>query len=218
MEKIDSNRMLPIRDIVYQRIRTAVLRGKFRPGERLMEEQLARELGTSRTPVREALRKLEVEKLVSYHPHKGVIISEVCVQELHDLYEIRVQVEAIIAKRAARNATAEDISLLNSLLDKAESPATTEETADHMEKFNDALAQISACPTIIALARQLRETLIRIMASTYSMPKRTSSAQTEHREIVAAITKGDSRLAQRLTVQHIRNAAKELKNLEQKPS
>jgi len=211
VEKIDSNRMLPIRDVIYHRIRTDVLRGKLRPGERLMEEQLASELGTSRTPVREALRKLEVEKLVQHHPHKGVIISEVFTGELEDLYEIRTHIEAIISKHAARNAVPEDIELLNSLMDKMEAATTPDEVADSNEEFNHTLSQISACPTIIEIAKQLRETLGRIMASTYLTPKRTRLAQTEHREIVAAIAKGDSDLAQKLTIQHIRNAAKELK-------
>ncbi|MCL2374006.1 MAG: GntR family transcriptional regulator [Treponema sp.] len=216
MEKIDSNRMLPIRDVIYQRIRRDVLHGKLRPGERLMEEQLASELGTSRTPVREALRKLEVEKLVHHHPHRGVIISEVFAGELEDLYELREHIEGIIAKHAARNATSEDIDLLNSLMDKMEAGATPDEAADSNEQFNHTLSQISACPTIIEIARQLRETLGRIMASTYLTPKRTRFAQTEHRAIVAAIAKGNSDLAQKLTVQHVRNAAEELKNMERR--
>jgi len=214
VEKIDSSRLLPIRDIVYHRIRTAVLHGKLRPGERLMEEQLARELGTSRTPVREALRKLEVEKLVQHHPHKGVIISEVFPGELEDLYEIRTLVEAIIAKHAARNAAPGDIELLNSLLDKMENAAAPDEAASYIEMFNNTLAALSMSPTVIELARQLRESLCRIMTSTYSVPERMPEAQREHREIVAAIAKGDARLAQKLTTAHIRNAARELKNLE----
>ena len=124
MKKIELNRMQPIRDVIYQRIRKAILRGDFRPGERLIEEQLSRDLGTSRTPVREALRKLEVEKMVVHHPHKGVVITDVPANEMEDLYEIRAHVESIIAKRAALSACAEDIEQLNACLTRRKPPKT----------------------------------------------------------------------------------------------
>jgi len=218
MEKISSSRMMPIRDVIYHRIRATILNGELKPGERLTEEALARELGISRTPVREALRKLEVDKLVSHHPHRGVIVSEVFVDELEDLYEIREYVETIIAKHAARNATPDDIGHLSMLLDKLEAATSSEEASDYSEQYNLTIAKLSGCPTIINLEKLLRDALARITVSTYLMPERRSTAQTEHREIVAAIAAGDAKLAQKLTKSHIRNAAKRLKSLEHKPS
>ncbi|MCL2617058.1 MAG: GntR family transcriptional regulator [Defluviitaleaceae bacterium] len=216
MKKIELNRMQPIRDIIYQRIRKAILRGDFRPGERLIEEQLSRDLGTSRTPVREALRKLEVEKMVHHHPHKGVVITDVPVEEMEDLYEIRAHVESIIAKYAAQNASVEDIEMLNSFLDKAESATDPEVVSDYIDQYNHALAKISERPMMSDYAKQLREILFRMIVSTYLKPARRPDAQREHREIVAAIAAGDGELAQKLTVAHIRNAAAVLKDLEQK--
>ena len=214
MEKISLNRMMPIRDVIYHRIRTSILHGELKPGERLTEEALAKELGISRTPVREALRKLEVDKLVSHHPYKGVIVSDVFVEELEDLYKIREYVEAIIAKHAAKNATADDIKHLSMLLDKLEASTSPEDASDYTEQYNLAVANLSGCPTIINLEKLLRDALARITVSTYLMPERRPTAQTEHREIVAAIEAGDSELAQKLTVSHIRNAALRLNNLE----
>ena len=218
MEKISSSRMMPIRDVVYHRVRADILHGELKPGERLAEETLARELGTSRTPVREALRKLEVDKLVSHHPHKGVIVSEIFAGELEDLYEIREYVEAIIVKHAAKNAAPDDIKNLSSLLDKLEASSSIEEAADYSEQYNLAIARLSGCPTIINLEKLLRDSLTRITVSTYLMPERRPTAQTEHREIVAALATGDSELAQKLTISHIRNAAKSLKSLEHRQS
>ena len=214
MKRIELNRMQPIRDVIYQRIRKAILRGDFRPGERLIEEQLSRDLGTSRTPVREALRKLEVEKMVRHHPHKGVVIADVPANEMADLYEIRAHVESIIAKRATQNASAEDIERLSALLDETEAATDPEVVSDCIDQYNHALAEISACPTISGFATQLRETLFRMIVSTYLKPERRQDAQREHREIVAAIAEGNGELAQKLTIRHIRNAAGVLEGLE----
>jgi len=103
MKKINSDRMLPIRDVVYQSIRKAILRGDYPAGERLMEEQLAHTLGTSRTPVREALRKLEVEKIVKHSPNKGVVVSEINPGLKPGLdNEKYVTLEVMLAAREAR--------------------------------------------------------------------------------------------------------------------
>ena len=210
MEKINVDRMLPIRDIVYQSIRKAILRGDYLPGERLMEERLARNLGTSRTPVREALRKLEVEKIVSHNPHKGVVVSEISMDEIENLYEIRTLVETIIAKHAARNATPEDITRLTELMDMEESATDPDVIADCIDKCHCVIAEIADCPQIADLARIIRETLGRMIALTHS--KRRPEAQKEHREIVAAIAAGDSELAQKLTGRHVKNASLMIRN------
>ncbi|MCL2568147.1 MAG: GntR family transcriptional regulator [Oscillospiraceae bacterium] len=216
MKKIESHRMQPIRDVVYQQIRKAILRGDLRPGERLAEEQLASEMGTSRTPVREALRKLEVEKMVRYHPHKGVVIAEIPADEIGDIYEIRANVEALLAKHAARNATPEDIKHLCVLLDKAETATTPEAVSDYIDQYNHMLSKIADAPVLEGLAKSLRETLCRMLVATYLKPVRRPEAQREHREIVTAIAMGNEALAYQLTIQHIQNAAQVLEGLEPK--
>jgi DNA-binding GntR family transcriptional regulator len=212
MEKIHADRMIPIRDVIYQNIRKAILRGIYLPGERLMEEQLARELGTSRTPVREALRKLEVEKIVSHHPYRGVVVSEIKKEEIEDLYEIRTLVETIIVKHAAQNATTEDIARLTDLMDKEESTSDVNVILDCIDEYNRTIAEIANCPYIADFARMTRETLGRMIISTHLQPKRRPRAQKEHREIVAALAAGDGKLAQKLTVQHLKNASRSVRS------
>ena len=212
MERIHVDRMLPIRDVVYQSIRKAILRGDYLPGERLMEEQLALMLGTSRTPVREALRKLEVEKMVNHSPNKGVVVSEINMDEIEELYEIRMLVEMIIAKRAAKHATSEDIKRLTDLMDEEEASSDLDVISDCVEKYNNAIAEIANCPQISDFGRMIRETLSRMLVSTYLQPKRRPEAQREHREIVAAVAAGDDELAQKLTSRHVKNAGRVLKS------
>lgn len=211
MDKITQSRMQPIRDVIYKTIRKAILRGDFLPGERLMEEQLAQELGTSRTPVREALRKLEVEKMVSHLPHKGVVVSSISSDELEDLYEIRALIETIIAKQAAINATPRDIENLRSILDKEEAATDPDIIMEYIEEYNFTLAEIANCPQISNLARQVRETLARMIKTSHLHPTRRQKAQIEHRAIVDAIADGNSELAQKLTIDHIKNSSNKAK-------
>jgi len=212
MERINADRMIPIRDVVYQSIRKAILQGDYLPGERLTEEQLASALGTSRTPVREALRKLEAEKMVSHSPNKGVVVSRISMDEIEDLYEIRMLVETIIAKRAALHATAEDIKRLTELMDKEETATDSDTISDCVDKYNRTIAEIANCPQISDFGRVIRETLSRMLVTTYLQPKRRPEAQKEHREIVAAVAAGNVELAQKLTSRHVKNAGRVLKN------
>ena len=217
IEKITTDRMRPIRDEVYLSLRKAILRGVYPPGARLQEEQLAAELGTSRTPVREALRKLEVEKIVTHYPHKGTIVSEIFFDELEDLYLIRTFVETIIAKRAALNAIPADVEYLSSLLDHEEAAVEVNEIIDSVEAYNDAISKIADCPNIGAISEKVRETLSRMIVSSHLNPQRRPDAQKEHRQIVEAIGDNNAELAQTLTKKHLAKAGRLVKNGENTP-
>lgn len=93
--ELEMNEYLPLRDVVFQTLRQAILRGELKPGERLMEIHLAQKLGVSRTPVREAIRKLELEGLVLMIPRKGAIVAEITVQDLEDVLEVRMALEEL---------------------------------------------------------------------------------------------------------------------------
>ena len=98
--ELEMNEYLPLRDVVFQTLRQAILRGELKPGERLMEIHLAQKLGVSRTPVREAIRKLELEGLVLMIPRKGAIVAEITVQDLEDVpVEVKEKLEIIPVKK-----------------------------------------------------------------------------------------------------------------------
>ena len=86
---VSMNEYLPLRDVVFNTLRQAILRGELKPGERLMEIQLANKLGVSRTPVREAIRKLELEGLVLMIPRKGAEVADISEKSLKDVLEVR---------------------------------------------------------------------------------------------------------------------------------
>ena len=101
------NEYLPLRDVVFHTLRNAILKGELQPGERLMEIQLAQKLGVSRTPVREALRKLELEGLVLMMPRKGAVVADITIQDLEDVLEVRTALEELAVQKACDTITEE---------------------------------------------------------------------------------------------------------------
>lgn len=112
--QIQMNEYLPLRDVVFNTLRRAILRGELLPGERLMEIQLAQRLGVSRTPVREAIRKLELEGLVTMIPRKGAEVAKITVSDLKDVLEVRIALEELAVKDACENITGEQLEALRS--------------------------------------------------------------------------------------------------------
>ncbi len=206
MNRLSVERMRPIRDEVYQRIRKAIIRGVYKPGDRLQEEWLAEELGTSRTPVREALRKLEVERFVTYYPHKGTVVSEVSRDEIEELYQVRQLLEVFIARRAAKNAAPEDIARLRAVLAQEERCVEADDILDAVENFNNALFEISRADSLVDLNRRIREYLQRVTTSNHLNPVRRKQAHGEHLLIIEALEAHDADLAEQRTIEHLNHS------------
>ena len=109
LTKINLDNYKPLRDVVFENLREAILEGKLEPGQRLMEVQLAEQLGVSRTPVREAIRKLELEGLVVMLPRKGAYVADVSLKDIIDVLDIRSPVEGLAAYLAADRITEEGV-------------------------------------------------------------------------------------------------------------
>ena len=110
--QVSMDEYLPLRDVVFNTLRQAILRGELKPGERLMEIQLANKLGVSRTPIREAIRKLELEGLVLMIPRKGAEVAEITEKSLKDVLEVRRALEELAVEIACEKMTAEQIEEL----------------------------------------------------------------------------------------------------------
>ena len=104
--QVSMDEYLPLRDVVFNTLRQAILRGELKPGERLMEIQLANKLGVSRTPIREAIRKLELEGLVLMIPRKGAEVAEITEKSLKDVLEVRRALEELAVEIACEKMTA----------------------------------------------------------------------------------------------------------------
>lgn len=211
MKKLSKERLRPIRDEVYHIIRKDIIHGVYKPGDRLQEEQLAEQLGTSRTPVREALRKLEVERFVDYTPHKGTVVTDVSSDEVEELYKVRALVESLIVKKAALNATNEDIKKLRKSLEVCEKCTDIDDTLDCVEEFNNILFETANSKFLEDINRRIREILQRVLVSNHMNPERHKIAHEEHKKIVDAIEAHDVDLAERYTIEHLSNAPREYK-------
>ena len=109
---VDMNEYLPLRDVVFNTLRKAILKGELKPGERLMEIALADRLGVSRTPVREAMRKLELEGLVVMIPRRGAQVANITEKDLNDVLEVRIALENLSIEKACARMTEEQLAQL----------------------------------------------------------------------------------------------------------
>jgi len=204
--KLDSYK--PLREIVLEALRDAIVKGVLEPGERLMEIQLAEELGVSRTPVREAIRKLELEGFVVMIPRKGAYVAGVSYKDIKDVFEIRAALEGLAAGLAAEKITDDEIEQMERVLHYEKEPATLEEMVQNDTDFHALLYKASRNERLISILGNLREQIQRFRTTSLAVPGRPKYAIQEHRAIVDAIAKHDVEEAQSLATAHIENAAK----------
>ena len=116
--KLKMNDALPLRDVVFDTLRQAILDGTLQPGERLMELHLAQQLGVSRTPVREALRKLELEGLVLNIPRRGAVVAQITQKDLEDVLEVRAALEELAVRQACKKISSLQTARLQEAADR----------------------------------------------------------------------------------------------------
>ncbi|ABO51474.1 transcriptional regulator, GntR family [Desulforamulus reducens MI-1] len=198
-----------IRDKVYQQLRQAILDGHIKPGERLVERKLANLLGVSRTPVREALRMLELEGLVAHLPRVGVVVAQVSDMEVLEIYRIRAVLEGLAARMAAEKIKPGQLEQLINALEQLDGFVTgddLESLEKAHEEFNDLLYRAADSQRLYAMITTLVEHINRYAKVGYGLPGRIEEANREHRQLVEAIKLGDGSLAERLAREHIDNS------------
>ena len=200
--KLDSYK--PLREIVFESMRDAIISGVLKPGERLMEIQLAEEMGVSRTPVREAIRKLELEAFVVMIPRKGAYVAGVSHKDVADVFEIRAALEGLAAGLAAERITEDEIEQMERVLlfeDGEESDLVKIVARD--TAFHALVYQASRNERLVQILANLREQIQRFRATSLAVPGRVLDAIKEHRAIVEALVDHNSEVAQELMTAHI---------------
>ncbi|AFQ42156.1 MULTISPECIES: GntR family transcriptional regulator [Desulfosporosinus] len=196
----------PLREIVFESMRDAILSGVLEPGERLMEIQLAEEMGVSRTPVREAIRKLELENFVVMIPRKGAYVAGVSSKDVADVFEIRSALEGLAAGLAAERITEDELEQMERVLfyrANAEGEMDLEQIVKSDTDFHALVYSASRNERLIQILANLREQIQRFRATSLAVPGRNKLALEEHRMIVEALRKHDSEEAQSLAMAHI---------------
>lgn len=200
--KLDSYK--PLREVVFESLREAIISGLLEPGERLMEIQLADEMGVSRTPVREAIRKLELEGFVVMIPRKGAYVAGVSDKDVADVFEIRAALESLAAGLAAERITDEEIEQMERLiLYRTGDEVDIEKIVKVDTDFHELVYKASRNERLTQILGNLREQLQRFRATSLAYPGRLKDAVGEHQGIVEALASHNVEEAQNLAMAHI---------------
>ncbi|HPU78479.1 MAG TPA: GntR family transcriptional regulator [Thermosynergistes sp.] len=197
------------REAAFEKIKEAIIKGHFKPGEKLVEQTLAQEMGVSRTPVREAIRRLEAEGFVVSIPRKGVVVSRADKEEIVQLYSIRAELEGLAARWAIENADEDDMRKLDEAISRMEETAASGDLDGVVQSnalFHDAIAQASKSRILCTLLKTLQDNIQRFRFQSLHLPGRPVAALAEHKEIVAAIKEKKAEEADRLLKEHLQNA------------
>ncbi|MDI3499572.1 MAG: hypothetical protein PWP50_616 [Synergistaceae bacterium] len=197
------------REAAFEKIKEAIIKGHFKPGEKLVEQTLAQEMGVSRTPVREAIRRLEAEGFVVSIPRKGVVVSRADKEEIVQLYSIRAELEGLAARWAIENADEDDMRKLDEAISRMEETAASGDLDGVVQSnalFHDAIAQASKSRILCTLLKTLQDNIQRFRFQSLHLPGRPEAALAEHKEIVAAIKEKKTEEADRLLKEHLQNA------------
>ena len=202
------NEYLPLRDVVFNTLRQAILTGELKPGERLMEIHLADRLGVSRTPIREAIRKLELEGLVVMIPRKGAQVARITEKNLKDVLEVRRALDMLAVRLACSRMDDEYKKQLREACDEFARVVKNNNTKDITEadvRFHDIINKATGNDRLIQLVNNLAEQMYRYRLEYIKDAGYHNRLVAEHEEIYSAIMDGDEERAAKAVVLHIDN-------------
>lgn len=193
MLNFDIQNHRPLREIVYEELKMQILTGKIVPGTRLMEVELAADMGVSRTPIREAIRKLEKEGLVTIEPRRGAYASQISVKDMVDILEVRQDMEGLAAYFASSRMTEEQMADLKRTSDSY-NRAVAEGDMDSMIAYDTRFHRIivESCNNniLVHMIEQLQELVLRFRYIYYDDFRRAENMPEEHLQILEAIRDG----------------------------
>lgn len=205
---------LPLRDVVFNTLRNAILTGELSPGERLMEIKLADKLGVSRTPIREAIRKLELEGLVVNTPRKGAEVANISSEDLRDVLEVRRSLEVLAISLACEKMTDETLQLLYDNIDAFKRSINAEATSDIASvdvTFHDIIYKSTGNNRLIQILNNIGEQMYRYRYEYIKNKAAWNRLVEEHMNIYEAIKNRDKDLAIKSILLHIDNQERDIR-------
>lgn len=202
------HKMVSIADQVFEELERDILVGVYARDEFLTEIKLSEKMGVSRTPIREALRRLDQEHIVEITP-KGARVIGITPDDIRDIYEIRLRIEGLAARWAAEKATDEAIAAMKEVLDLQEF-YTTKSAAEQLKnadsRFHELLYAASGSNALLDTLAPLHRRIVKYRRASLSGQQRAERSYDEHRAILQAVVNRDGDDAERLLRQHIENA------------
>jgi Transcriptional regulators len=208
LSKINLNDYKPLREVIFNTLREAIIVGELKPGERLMEVQLADKMGVSRTPVREAIRKLELEGLVEMLPRKGAHVADLSVKDIMDVLEVRATLDGLATMLSATRITDDELKDLKHVQTQFINFVEKDNLQGSIKKdveFHDIIYRSSRNDKLIQISSNLREQIQRFRVIYLKDFSSTRELIKEHAEIIEGIGRKDPELAQKYAQKHIRN-------------
>ncbi|HET7389127.1 MAG TPA: GntR family transcriptional regulator [Nocardioidaceae bacterium] len=203
----------------YEVLRRSIMRGVLKPGTRLTQSEVSRQMSLSSTPVREALRRLESEGLVRIDVHRGAVVRGLAIDELKEIYELRLLLEPLAARKAASNITPEELDLAESLWVRMNELVANEESWERMNESDDiqawseanhdfhaVFARAARSPNLMRILNGLRDSSSPYVRwSIVEHPGFVAKANQQHRELLDACRNGDPDLAARIEAEHLQS-------------
>lgn len=209
-----------ISEFVYDQLKDDILSGKHRPGERLVETNLAKELDVSRTPVREALSRLEIEGLITMTPHRGIFVTELSKKKIQDYYQTRAVLEGLAAELAAINASEEDLVEFTSLKNKMDKIFERDKKLTNYEaiaksnnEFHKLICKISKNEVVTRMLASLDSPITLVRTTSWTNYQRKFETFEEHNKIASAILQRNPKLAKEMAEEHVHNVWKSAKKV-----
>ena len=204
---------LPLRDVVFKTLRDAIVTGDLEPGERLMEIKLAEKLGVSRTPIREAIRKLELEGLVNMTPRKGAVVAEISENDLRNVLEVRRVLEKLAVKLACQKISKAEIDELRENL-KFFKGALKQKDANEIAKidveFHDIIYKATRNDRLIQILYNLREQMYRYRLEYVKDQDTRKTVVKDHETLIESIAVGNIKVAEETIIAHIDHQEKKI--------
>ena len=213
---LNMNAYLPLRDVVFNTLREAILKGDLKPGERLMELQLASKLGVSRTPIREAIRRLEQEGLAVTTPRKGAEVAKMTLKDMEDVLEIRDALDELAVRIACQKISDEQLKQLEDmkeLFEKSTQTGNVKKIAEADVTFHDVIYEATGNPKLVTLLNNLREQVYRYRVEYIKDPKNYPTLIAEHEAILESLKNRDVKNAVEAMHVHVANQAEAVKTV-----
>ena len=217
--EVNANEYLPLREVVFNNLRDAILKGQLKPGERLLENHLADKLGVSRTPVREALRMLEQENLVELIPRRGAQVLDISAEDIKNILEIRSALEVVSIRHACQkmdNDSLKELKKYNAEFEAAFEARDYERVATADEKFHDVIFSATGNKRLVVIISNIQAQVYRYRMAYLKVYETKTAVLNHHRNIIEAIEKHDAALGEKVMAEHIEHQTqvilKSLKN------
>lgn len=197
---------ISLAEVAYQGLLEGIRRGDFRPGDPVREQHVTDWLKISRTPVRDAMRRLEAEGYLVHERHRGAVVATLDDQAVTELYALREVLEGAAAVMAVRHASEFEVAQLEQLIDDSSRVRDPKVLIEYQRNINDLVHRMARNRYLVKTMRMLRETLFLVGTVVTVMPDRPATLLREHRAMLAALKKRDARKAGQVMRGHVRSA------------